>query len=188
MLGGGEIIALKSDGTEKWRIQIATDVVTSSPCISEDGTIYIGSNNDLFHPGSEGYLHAIGDLDTNAPSIPEINGPIKGVPDVGYNFTFESLSPIGNDLYYWIEWGDNSGTGWIGPYDSDEKVTVNHSWFVEGTYTIKARAKDTENLWGPWGELTVTMPRDKTMSTSLILKLLERFPLLEVILSKIINL
>ena len=67
-------------------------------------------------------------------------------------------------------------------------VNLSHSWEKSGTYTIKVKAKDDFGMESEWGELQVTMPRDKSVSSSLLLKLLERFPLLEVILSKIINL
>jgi hypothetical protein len=184
---GGEVIAVNPDGTERWRLMIATDFVESAPAIGEDGTIYVGSHNDLYHPGSEGYLHAIGELDSNAPSAPEIDGPKRILPLIEYSYTFKAISPLGNDVYYWIEWGDNSGTGWLGPYNSDQEITVKHSWIEWKTYTIKARAKDTENLWGPWGELTVTMPRDKAMVNSLLLWFLERFPILQKMLLYLIE-
>ena len=69
---------------------------------------------------------------------------------------------------------------------SGEEVTVSHSCYYQGTYTIKARAKDTDNLWGPWGELTVTMPRDKIISNSPLIRFLERYPLLNLLLQKLI--
>jgi outer membrane protein assembly factor BamB len=52
--GGGEIIAVNPDGTERWRKMIAKNWVESSPSIAEDGTVYIGST---YMPG-RGYLHA----------------------------------------------------------------------------------------------------------------------------------
>ena len=186
---GGELIAVNPDGTERWRIMLATDWIMSAPAIGEDGTVYVGSYNDGYHPGSWGYLHAVGELDSNAPSAPDIDGPTKGVPDVMYNFTFKALSPLGNDLYYWIEWGDNRGTGWLGPYESGQEIIVGHEWRMNKVYTIKARAKDTDNLWGPWGTFEVTMPRNKASYShnSLFLRFLERFPLLEEFISRIIN-
>ena len=184
---GGELIALNSDGTEYWRISIAYDWIFSTPAIGEDGTIYIGSVNDGYHPGSWGYLHAIGELNPNAPSYPEINGSKKGVPDILYNFTFKSVSPINNDLYYWIEWGDNKGTGWIGPYPSGQEITIGHEWWTEKTYTIKARCKDINNLWGLWNTFDITIPRNKAVYNSLFLRFLERFPLLKEVLLRIIN-
>ena len=164
---GGELIALNPDGTERWRILIAYDWTMSAPAIGEDGSVYIGSCNDGYHPGSWGYLHAIGELDPNAPSTPEIDGPKNIKPDVEYEYKFNTTSPLGNDVFYWVEWGDNKGTGWIGPYSSGEQITVSHKWPLEGTTTIKARVKDTDNLWGPWGkfeiEVTTSAPTKPTI-------------------------
>jgi len=57
------------------------------------------------------------------------------------------------------------------------------SRFFNGEYTIKARAKDTDNLWGPWGELKVTMPRYKATDNSIFYNILEQFPLLKQLFS-----
>ena len=54
---GGEIIAVNSNGTEKWRKTIADFQVRSPPAIAEDGTVYIGSCSDL---GDNSYFHAFG--------------------------------------------------------------------------------------------------------------------------------
>ncbi|MHA2255332.1 MAG: hypothetical protein ACXAAM_04605, partial [Candidatus Heimdallarchaeaceae archaeon] len=54
-----------------------------------------------------------------------------------------------------------------------------HIWDTKGTYTIKAKAKDTDGYESDWGTLTVTMPRDKSTNNMQLLRILERFPLLE---------
>jgi len=140
--------------------------------------VYVGSWNDGYHPGSWGYLHAVGPLDPNAPTAPVINGKINGVAEKEYQYTFKSISPLGRDIYYYINWGDNTVKDWFGPFSSGEEIKVNHTYTKQGTYTIKSRAKDTNNLWGPWGELKVTMPRNKSTYNSLFLQFLEKFPLL----------
>ena len=175
---GGELIAVNPDGTEKWRSMIASNWVMSAPAIGSDGTVYVGSWNDGSKPWAWGYLHAFGPLDPDAPSTPTITGKTVGTAGTIYDYKFKSTSPLGKDVYYWIEWGDGSIKKWFGPWDSGVEVTVNHSWSKQETYTIRARAKDTENLWGPWGELQVTMPRDKTISSSFLLRFLERYPLI----------
>ena len=173
---GGELIAVNPDGTEKWRIMVATDWIDSAPVIGNDGAIYAGSWNDLYHPGAEGYLHAFGALDPDAPSAPDINGPTSGNAGTEYDYTFKATSPLERDVYYYVDWGDNTVQDWIGPYISGEEATLSHKWSSEGTYTIKARAKDTDNLWGPWGELEVSMPRNKATSNVLFFRFLEQFP------------
>ena len=81
--------------------------------------------------------------DISAPRTPAIIGPFVAKPDDQYTYTFFSRSYSDLDLSYYIDWGDNSNTGWIGPYESCEAISLTHSWDSEGTYTIKAKAKDT---------------------------------------------
>jgi outer membrane protein assembly factor BamB len=170
---GGEIIAINPNGTEKWRQTIADERVQSAPAISEDGTIYIGS---CWKPDG-GFLHAFGPLDPHAPTAPTITGQTNGRIKRTYEYTFTSTSPLGNQIYYLIDWGDDVTTDWLGPYSSGEPIMMKHSWSEQGTYTITARAKDTDNLWGPWGTLSVTMPCSYELPIMNFLDLLlERFP------------
>ena len=182
----GWFYAINSDGTLKFEKKISNKYIESAPAIGEDGTVYVCSGDQETHGSSiydKGYLHAFGELDHNAPSEPQINGQISGKPETEYDYTFKSTSPLGNDVYYWIEWGDGTVEGWIGPYSSGEVVIRSHSWSYQRAYTIRAIAKDIDNLWGPWGELDVTMPRNKATTYSLLLRFLEHFPLLERFLS-----
>jgi outer membrane protein assembly factor BamB len=169
---GGEIIAVNPDGTEKWRELIANDFVNSGPAIGSDGTVYIGSTSD-----SGGYLHAFGPLNPNAPTAPTITGQTKGKIKTTYTYTFTSTSPPGKNIFYAVDWGDGTITEWVGPCSSGTPLTLNHSWREKGTYTIKARAKDTDNLLGPWWTLSVIMPFKYEKPIMNFLEwFLERFP------------
>ena len=173
---GGDLISLNPDGTERWRELLSDSLVKSAPAIGEDGTVYVSSCNCLL---------AFSELDPDAPYAPTIIGKINGTIETEYEYTFESTSPLERYVYYYINWGDNSKKDWFGPFDSGEKVTVSHTWSKQGIYTIRARAKDTENLLGSWGELIVTMPRDKSISISPLFRFLERYPLLQTLLLKL---
>jgi outer membrane protein assembly factor BamB len=175
---GGEIIAVNPNGTERWRKLIANQEVQSAPAIGEDGTIYIGSSAyDATHGVDFGYLYAFGPLDPNAPTAPTITGQTNGKIKKTYTYIFTSASPLGNDIYYTVDWGDGTTTDWLGPYASGASLTLNHSWGRKGTYTIQARAQDTENLSGPWGTLSVTMPCSyETPFQQFWIKVFERFP------------
>lgn len=175
---GGRIYAVNPDGTEKWRKSIGGDVL-SAPAVGEDGTVYIGSQ--LLN---EGYLHAFGSLDPDAPDPPTIKGQTNGEVGTKYEYTFTTIDPNGDDVFYYINWGDGTSDGWLGPHGSGDDAKVNHTWSKKGTYMIQAQAKDTNNLKSDWGTLTVIMPRNKALVNSLFLKLLERFPLL----SRLLNL
>jgi len=177
-----DIIAVNPDGTEKWRVErIANDWVHSSPAIGCDGTVYIGSSSRASgYP--YGILWAFGELDPNAPEAPTITGSTEGKIKTEYEYNFTTTDPNGDNVYYYIEWGDGKIEDWIGPYISGEEITLSHTWKDKGTYTIRARAKDTDNLWGPWSELEVTMPKNQQVSNMWFLRWLERFPILQMLL------
>jgi outer membrane protein assembly factor BamB len=170
---GGELIAVNPDGTERWRIYLATNWIMSAPAIGSDGTVYVGSYNDG-PPYGWGFLHAIKN-NPYAPSVPEISGPIKGKPNVEHTFTFCSTSPVGKDLYYMIDWGAEK-TGWHGPYPSGETISLTHSWYIESDKIIRAWVRDTDNNYGGPGEFSITInPRSRAFDTSLLLRYLEKF-------------
>ena len=76
------------------------------------------------------------------PNPPIISGPSQGTVGEQYNYTFIASDPEGEDIYFFIDWGDNSNTGWIGPYASNEEVIIAHTWEKNDIYNIKAKAKD----------------------------------------------
>jgi len=91
------------------------------------------------------------------PITPTISGPPTGKANQPYDYTFNSTDPNGDNVSYYIDWGDNTNSGWLGPYSSGAAVTRSHTWTTKGTYIIKAKAK---NIYGEsdWGTFTVTMP------------------------------
>lgn len=108
------------------------------------------------------------------PTKPEIVGPITGKPGEEYEYNIMSVHPSGEDLYYYIMWGDGDIQDWIGPYDSGEIATFSHTFKTKGTYKIMAKAKDSNNAESDWGSLEVSIPRLKTFNTNL-LGMIERF-------------
>jgi outer membrane protein assembly factor BamB len=170
---GGEIIAINPDGTEKWRETIAEYRVESAPAIAEDGTIYIGSS---WNPDN-GYLHAFGPLDPHAPTTPTITGQTNGKIRRTYAYTVTATSPLDRNLSYLVDWGDGTPITRYGPSPSGTPLRLRHTWQDKGTYTIKAKAQDTQNLLSPWGTLTITMPYTPEKPIMNFLEwLLERFP------------
>jgi outer membrane protein assembly factor BamB len=167
---GDSLVAVNPDGSERWRQTLSNEQVRSSPSIGENDRVYVGSTYSDY-----GYLHAFGPSDPNTPDAPTITGQTNGRIKRTYDYTFTSTSPLENQLYYLIDWGDGTTTDWLGPYNSGESLTMEHSWSTKGTYIITARAKDTGNLWGPWGNLSVTMPYEPP-HFRLLEWLLERFP------------
>jgi hypothetical protein len=116
--------------------------------------------------------------DNHPPSRPIIDGPTHGKVGLEYTYTFVSADPENHSIKYLVNWGD-------GTEDSTDLlpnstiVTLSHSWDTKGTYIIKAKAIDEHNAVSGWGNLTVTIPRDKAVTNNILLRLLEKFPLLQ---------
>jgi outer membrane protein assembly factor BamB len=184
---GGELIAVNSNGAERWRSRkICTNWIYSSPCIGSNGTVYIGISNRLDAEVQGGFV-AFGKLDLNAPEPPLIYGNYNGKPKVEYEYTFSAIDPNDDDVYYYIEWGDGKKTDWSGPYNSSEEVTFSHTWNKQGNYTIRTRAKDVHNLWGNWATLEVSMPKNKSINTP-FLNFLENHPRMFPLLRQLLGL
>jgi hypothetical protein len=91
-------------------------------------------------------MMAIGQsIPNNPPEIPMIMGPTEGSAGIAYEYLISSWDPDGDDISYWVEWGDGTHTGWIGPYPSGEHAAANHTWAERGSYSITAKAKDVNN-------------------------------------------
>ncbi len=91
------------------------------------------------------------------PEIPSIEGPSRGRVGREYRYTIVTVDPDGDDIYYYIDWGDNTNTGWIGPYKSGEEVTLNHKWSRRGVYTIRVKAKNINSIETLYGSLKVNI-------------------------------
>jgi len=113
----------------------------------------------------------------NPPLKPTITGPAKGKINVNQTFNFTSTDPDANQIFYSVEWGDNTSTGWLGPYNSGYKLTFAHQWSVKGTYAIRAKVKDIHGLESEWTTFQVTMPKNVGINNYPFLHwLFEQFP------------
>jgi hypothetical protein len=122
----------------------------------------------------------------NPPEKPSIEGPANGKPGNEYTYTASTVDPDDDQVYYWFNWGDDTNTGWIGPYPSGETVIVMHTWSEKGTYTIRGKAKDKNDIESDWAELTVTMPRYKVIQNTMFQWFLEKFPILHWLFQRLI--
>lgn len=112
-------------------------------------------------------------LQNTPPAVPNITGPQKAKPKVELEYNLLTTDADDDDIYYYIEWGDGSNSGWLGPKASGETLTVKHTYAKKGTYTINCKAKDVYGLQSGWGTLEVSIPRIKI---SHINRIIVRFP------------
>ena len=123
------------------------------------------------------------------PETPTIDGPTSGKVGVEYTYTFKSTDNNGDLFRYYVNWGDGSPIEivyptWPNPEEPGPGI-ANHSWDKKGTYIVSAYAEDESGLIGPEGNLSVTMPRGKTISFKLIYRHLEHFPLLNLLIQRL---
>lgn len=115
--------------------------------------------------------------DNTPPETPVITGPGEGSPGKPYLFNIVTTDPQDQNLWYFIDWGDNTTSGWLGPYISGAQIHVTHTWSTEGNYTVKAKAKDTFDAESDWGVYHVLMPTKYAFSFNAFLyRLFEKFP------------
>ena len=87
----------------------------------------------------------------NGQLPPIIDGPTGGVPNIEYDYTFTIVDPEEDDCEINIDFNGYE-TGWMGPYESGEVVTISHTWDDVGSYTIKSKSRDR------WGESSWSDP------------------------------
>ena len=90
------------------------------------------------------------------PNNPIISGPESGTVGEEYNYTFTLSDPDGEDLFLFVDWGDETSTGWIGPFTSNEEVTISHKWLENNSYVIKTRVRDTFDV-SSWTNYLIAM-------------------------------
>jgi hypothetical protein len=131
-------------------IQISDTII---PIIENETQITITNCQD-----GEAYIITIYPIPNKPPTPPYINGPSHGQKGQSYDYTFSSYDSNDDQIYYYIDWGDNTNQDWIGPYPSNYTLTLSHTWQKKGTYTIKSKSKDTKGLESSWSEKSIQMP------------------------------
>jgi hypothetical protein len=117
------------------------------------------ATNFAIHTQWDEFLRTyLGIANNTAPVKPTITGPAKGKPGVNYEYTVTAIDPEDQQVSYFIDWGDGTSTGWLGPYDSGSPVIVNHTWETKQTFTVKAKAKDALGAESEWASLAVKIP------------------------------
>ncbi len=194
-------LSISSGGT--WSDSISWDGSSHGyPTVTQGNTIVIAAAyNDEWHQGysyppssnpfdayyvDECVSTEPGGSNNDPPETPTISGPSNGGIDTPLTFTFNSVDPDGDDIEYYIKWGDGYIENWDGPYASGMDVSLIHTYTREKTFTIEAKARDTFGDESGWATFTVTIPRSKNID-SLFLRFLENHPNMFLILQQILG-
>jgi len=95
------------------------------------------------------------------PDKPIISCPNEGNTENISLFELDVSDPDDEDIFYFIDWGDNSTTGWIGPIDNG-KLNVEHKWLKAGNYNIKLRTRDIVQSVSEWSDTITISIKDIT--------------------------
>ena len=125
--------------------------------VTNEGKIVWSYNNTDPYPGCNVFRACRYYSPFYPPILPSITGPNSGTVGMQYNYTFVTTDPDGDNVYYAIDWGDNTSVNWIGPYKSGEEMTINHTWVVENNYIIKCEAKNPYDSMSNWSTLTTNV-------------------------------
>ena len=133
------------------------------------------------------------DESNDPPNQPTLKGPRRGRNGTAYNYTFYASDPDGDNIYYYLVWGDTYWEGWwegwIGPYASGEEVTLENTWDEDGKYTVRVKAKDEYSAKSDWATLKVSIPKNKSLDINLFfLRFLEQHPHMFPILRQLLGL
>ena len=136
---------------------------SSLPC---NATWYDGSDSGISIEiksgiGSQMVMEINIPQELHNPETPVITGNSSGKINEEYSLTIFSIDEDDDDLYYYIDWGDNEVEEWIGPYKSGEERIVRHVWKEQNTYSIKVKVRDNFLLESDWSFLEVKISKNK---------------------------
>jgi len=146
---------------------------------TEEGIVYLEDFEDYNVGDHWGDWVVTVKSSLNTPPIPpQIDGQNNGNINTLYEYSFLSFDPELDNISYYIEWGDGNITDWteFQSGDASSAYREQHKWSEEGTFTIKAKAKDPNGLESDWGTLKVTVPKNKPIIDRPVLKFIQQHP------------
>ncbi len=106
--------------------------------------------------------------DNHPPDIPIILGHSYGKPGIKYNFRTQLIDPDGDSIFCMWDWGDDSYSAWLGPFESDKFISSAHTW-SKGSYELRVKAKDVHGAESNWSD-PLTLVIENELPTAKIVK------------------
>jgi hypothetical protein len=175
--GGNLYMKTSDDAGATWGAEVQMND-GGATVVADKGAVAIGKTGIAFEDSRNGNIDIyFAPITPQAPDAPHITGPASGNAKTAYDYQFTTTDYQGDQVLYYIDWGDNTNSGWLGPFASGAAQTVSHTWSAKGNFTITAQAKDTAGHTSDWGTLTVNMPVSYNIPhLSFWQYLFERFP------------
>ncbi len=96
-------------------------------------------------------------MTNDPPETPQFTGPANGTNGHTIYLNLNCIDPDGDQIYYWIEWGDGDTDEWSGPYDSGQSIIFGHIWHTPGIYIISVKSKDDFGAESGWGTFIINI-------------------------------
>jgi parallel beta-helix repeat protein len=93
------------------------------------------------------------------PDTPTIDGPSSGKWGKPYYFNFQSSDNEDSEIWYYIDWGDEHNSGWMGPFASGHELSEPHTWGSQDSYVVRCKVKDVYDFESDWSEHEINIPR-----------------------------
>jgi murein tripeptide amidase MpaA len=88
----------------------------------------------------------------NPPFQPIIDGSEDCLQGENYRLMVQGSDPENDDLYFFVDWGDQTSGEWNGPFSVEEPALIDHIFSSPGQFNIKVKAKDVYEEEGPWSD------------------------------------
>jgi hypothetical protein len=100
--------------------------------------------------------------DNQPPNPPDIIGPTMIPVGKDITLSFYAIDPDGDNVSYYVEWGDGTSDGWTSYVPSGQPVDIAHTWDkVNCDNVIRAKAKDIHDNESDWGYRDIPIVKSK---------------------------
>jgi hypothetical protein len=157
-----KLLASDGEGWDHFGISVSIDGIYA----------FVGATGDD-NDGSAGSVYVF--IENEKPKMPTISGPTKLKPRIDYNYNFTNcFDPEGDNITYYIEWGDGSvDEGFV---NSSGAFDISHNWTWKGDFLIRAKLIDDYGLESDWAILEISVPRNRLLTITFLMRFFERFP------------
>ena len=91
--------------------------------------------------------------ESQPPAKPQTpDGPNSPRILVEHTYTTTTTDPEGDKIYYMFNWGDDTTSGWVGPFNSGATASAKKTWNRLGDYQITVIARDEQGQLSEWSD------------------------------------
>jgi len=122
------------------------------------------------------------------PMKPELDGDREGAFNKDLQFSAITYDCDRQDIYYLFDWGDNTDSGWLGPFQSGETCTVKKSWsgfLFTDYYDVRVLSKDSWDAKSEWSESIEVKVYQGRLKYKTRNNFLQKFPMISNLISNI---